>query len=49
MNEPEHRIETRRWLRYAEQDLRAVEASLLMADFSPDVCAGSRSRRRRRR
>ena len=39
MSEPEHLVETRRWLRYAEEDLRAAEASLLLPGVQPrHVC-----------
>lgn len=39
MSEPEHRAETRRWLRYAEEDLQAAETSMLVSGVRPrHVC-----------
>jgi HEPN domain-containing protein len=39
MNEPEHYIEARRWLRYAVEDLRAAESSLSFDGVQPrHVC-----------
>ena len=35
MSEAEHRVETRRWLRYADEDLRAAEASLAISGVQP--------------
>ena len=39
MNETEHLAETRRWLRYAREDLVAAEAMLEQSDIAPrHVC-----------
>ena len=39
MSEPEHHVETRRWLRYADEDLNAAEGSLRLSGMLPrHVC-----------
>jgi len=39
MSEPEHHVETRRWLRYAAEDLRAAKSSMSVSGVRPrHVC-----------
>ena len=39
MNEPEHRVESRRWLRFAEEDLQAAETLMHVSGVLPrHVC-----------
>lgn len=39
MSEPEHLVETRRWLRYAEEDLHAAETLMVVPGVRPrHVC-----------